>query len=64
MLLLLLFPLLQMLLPQLMGEDADYDEVIAKQKSLGLGDGTQGMKIVPVNFSKEHKAMLGHCKNV
>jgi hypothetical protein len=35
-----------------------------KQKSLGLGDGTQGMKIVPVNFSKEHKAMLGHCKNV
>jgi hypothetical protein len=22
------------------------------------------MKIVPVNFNKEHKAMLGHCKMI
>ena len=22
------------------------------------------MKVVPVNFSKEHKAMLGHCKMI
>ena len=22
------------------------------------------MKIVPVNFTKEHKAMLGHCKMI
>jgi hypothetical protein len=22
------------------------------------------MKIVPVNFGKEHKAMLGHCKMI
>ena len=22
------------------------------------------MKIVPVNFSSEHKAMLGHCKMI
>jgi Terminase RNaseH-like domain len=44
------------------GEDADYDKVIARYRSEGLGDGTQNMKIVPVNFNKEHKAMLGHCK--
>ncbi len=40
------------------GEDADYDKVIARYRSEGLGDGTQDMKIVPVNFNKEHKAML------
>ena len=45
------------------GEDADYDKVIARYRSEGLGDGTQDMKIVPVNF-KEHKAMLGHCKMI
>ena len=29
----------------------------------GLGDSwAKDMKIVPVNFNKEHKAMLGHCK--
>jgi hypothetical protein len=22
------------------------------------------MKIIPVNFKKEHKAMLGHCKMI
>jgi hypothetical protein len=22
------------------------------------------MKVVPVNFNKEHKAMLGHCKMI
>ena len=22
------------------------------------------MKVVPVNFNKEHKAMLGHCKRI
>ena len=46
------------------GEDADYDKVIARYRSEGLGDGTQDMKIVPVNFNKEHKAMLGHCKMI
>jgi hypothetical protein len=25
---------------------------------------SQYMKIVPVNFGKEHKAMLGHCKMI
>jgi hypothetical protein len=46
------------------GEEADYDKVIARYKSEGLGDDSwrQNMKIIPVNFNKEHKAMLGHCK--
>jgi hypothetical protein len=44
------------------GEDADYDKVIARYRSEGLGDATKDMKIVPVNFNREHKAMLGHCK--
>src|SRR3982750_3285877 len=45
------------------GEDADYDKVIARYRSEKLGDNwSQDMKIVPVNFNSEHKAMLGHCK--
>ncbi len=46
------------------GEDADYDKVIARYRSEGLGDATKDMVIVPVNFNKEHKAMLGHCKMI
>ena len=48
------------------GEEADYDKVIARYKSEGFGvdDATKDMKIVPVNFNKEHKAMLGHCKMI
>jgi Terminase RNaseH-like domain len=46
------------------GEDPDYDKVIARYRSEGLGDGTQDMKVVPANFNKEHKAMLGHCKTI
>src|ERR671939_20512 len=46
------------------GEEADYDKVIARYRSEGLGDGSTDMKIVPVNFNKEHKAMLGHCKMI
>jgi hypothetical protein len=38
--------------------------VIAGYRSEGLGDATKDMKIVPVNFNKEHKAMLGHCKMI
>jgi hypothetical protein len=47
------------------GEEADYDKVIARYRSEGLGD-TWGeyMRIVPVNFNKEHKAILGHCKMI
>jgi hypothetical protein len=47
------------------GEEADYDKVIARYRSDGLGDSwTKDMRIVPVNFNKEHKAMLGHCKMI
>jgi Terminase RNaseH-like domain len=47
------------------GEDADYDKVIARYKSEGLGDNwVENMRIVPVNFNSEHKAMLGHCKMI
>ncbi len=47
------------------GEDADYDKVIARYRSEGLGDSwSKDMKIIPVNFNKEHKAMLGHCKMI
>ena len=45
------------------GEEADYDKVIARYRSEGLGDNwSHDMRIVPVNFNKEHKPMLGHCK--
>ena len=47
------------------GEDADYDKVIARYKSEGLGDSwSENMRIVPVNFNSEHKSMLGHCKMI
>jgi hypothetical protein len=47
------------------GEEAEYDKVIARYRSEGLGDSwSENMKIVPVNFNKEHKAMLGHCKMI
>jgi hypothetical protein len=48
------------------GEEADYDKVIARYRSEGFGDeaALADMTIVPVNFNKEHKAMLGHCKMI
>ena len=49
-------------------ENAEYDKVIARYSSEGWGDDKDGwaqnMRIVPVNFNKEHKAMLGHCKMI
>ncbi|MFL6472994.1 MAG: hypothetical protein ACJ71H_19345 [Nitrososphaeraceae archaeon] len=37
--------------------------MIARYRSEKLGGNwSQYMKIVPVNFNAEHKAMLGHCK--
>jgi hypothetical protein len=44
------------------GEDPDYDKVIARYRSEGLGNATRDMRIAPVNFNSEHKAMLGHVK--
>ena len=48
------------------GEGADYDKVIARYRSEGFGDeaALKGMKVVPVNFNKEHKAILGHFKMI
>ena len=47
------------------GEEADYDKVIARYRSEGFGDSwSKDMRIVPVNFNAEHKAMLGHCKMI
>ncbi len=47
-------------------EDVEYDKVIARYRSEGWGDDAalKDMKVVPVNFNKEHKAMLGHCKMI
>jgi hypothetical protein len=40
-------------------------KVIARYRSEGLGDSwTQDMRILPVNFNSEHKAMPGHCKMI
>jgi hypothetical protein len=44
-----------------LGENPDYDKVIAHYKSLKW-DWTRAMTVVPVNFSTEHKGMLGHAK--
>jgi hypothetical protein len=45
------------------GEDANYDKVIARYRSENMGGNwSKDMKIVPVNFNSEHKAMLGHRK--
>ena len=47
------------------GEDPDYDKVITRYRSEGLGDSwSKDMRIVHVNFNSEHKAMLGHCKMI
>jgi hypothetical protein len=48
------------------GQDPEYDKVIARYKAEGFeGDSwTKNMRVIPVNFGKEHKAMLGHCKMV
>ena len=43
------------------GEDPNYIEQIERMKKEGFGfggDGTENMKVVPVSFAKEHKAML------
>jgi hypothetical protein len=40
--------------------------VIARYKTEGFDDSAAiaNMKVVPVNFNKEHKAILGHCKMI
>jgi hypothetical protein len=46
------------------GEDPDYDKVIARYKAEKIGNWSLDMRITPVNFNSEHKAMLGHCKMI
>jgi hypothetical protein len=38
--------------------------VIARYRSEELGDAIKDTKVAPVNFNKEYKAMLGHCKMI
>jgi hypothetical protein len=47
------------------GEDADYDKVIARYRSEGYGtyNATKDMKVVPVNFNKEHKSHARSLQN-
>ena len=35
-----------------------------KAEGFGAENALKDMMIVPVNFNKEHKAMLGHCKMI
>jgi hypothetical protein len=48
------------------GENPDYLEQLARYKTDGLTEeqALNNMKIIPVNFNKESKPMLGHCKLV
>jgi hypothetical protein len=60
-----LIPLLSNPLKLQIGEDPYYDKIIARYQSEKLGENwSQGMKIVPVNFNSEHKALLGYCKMI
>lgn len=36
----------------------------SKKEGFGGDDGTDGMKVVPVNFAKHHKEMLSHAKMI
>ena len=43
-------------------EKPDYDKVIARYKDKKINWESFAMKVLPVNFRQEHKAMLSHCK--
>jgi hypothetical protein len=45
------------------GEKADYLEELERARREGFKP-QDIMKILPVNFNSEHKAMLGHCKMI
>ena len=44
-----------------MGEDEDYEEII-KDRKARKRDYEYEMNVIPVNFSMEHKSMLGNVK--
>jgi Terminase RNaseH-like domain len=48
------------------GENQEYLEYLSNMKSAGWTEdqALKGMKIIPVSFAKEHKAMLGHTKMI
>jgi hypothetical protein len=42
-------------------EEPNYENIIAYYKQMKIHYG-EGMKVIPINFNAEHKAMLGHTK--
>jgi hypothetical protein len=42
-------------------EEVEYEQAISRYKQMKVDYG-QNMKVIPVNFSSEHKSMLGHTK--
>jgi hypothetical protein len=51
----------------MLGEREDYEKVIEHYRStykLLWQDPQQYMTVVPVNFAKEHKDMIAHCRNL
>lgn len=45
-----------------LNENPDYDRVIARYKNMKVNWQSFAMKVLPINFSQEHKTMLSHCK--
>jgi hypothetical protein len=51
----------------MLGEREDYEKVIEHYRSMSKRlwqDPQQYMTVVPVNFAKEHKDMVAHCRNL
>jgi hypothetical protein len=51
----------------MLGERADYEKVIEHHRSVSKKlwqDPANYMTVVPVNFAKEHKDMIAHCRNL
>src|ERR671937_572849 len=50
-----------------LGEREDYEKVIEHRRSVSKKlwqDPASYMTVVPVNFAKEHKDMIAHCRNL
>jgi hypothetical protein len=45
-----------------MGEETNYEEIIKEAKTKKLNYLLTDMHVIPINFSTEHKMMLGNCK--
>jgi hypothetical protein len=44
-----------------MGENEEYEPLVERARKM-KSDVSNYMQVIPVNFSSEHKAMLGNCK--